>query len=493
MSDVLRSYARTSTFRLLTDDQEKAVHQACLDVLEQTGVSTTNDRLLRVMADHGQNVDFEERRIRFDPAFVEQQRALAPSAYTLAARNPIYDLPLGGDRGWLSTDGCPAHTLDIETGQRRYSSKDDIARFTKVADALPQVAIQWQCCSANDRPVPVRPMHETHAQFPVTSKHIMQMTAIDPFNARGLVEMMRVIAGGADELRERPLMSNFQCSISPLHWDDLTIDAMQAFAEAGIPVGMCAMPLAGASAPLSVAGLMTIANAEILSGFVILETLVPGAKTFHVSYNTTIDMGTGELNPAWGANDIFAEMACAQMGSYFGVPTCHGSYGTGSKASDWQSGAQNALAAFGSMLVPGDMLTGIGSLYGDSVSSITELMLSSEIFEIVARWSEGYDFDADSFQLDSIDTVGPAGHFLDREHTLVHMREFWRETFMDRRNWDTWESEGRPDPRVKATEKAKELLETHEPDPLPDGMEAELDAIMAAYEAEALAAEAEAS
>jgi len=137
--------------------------------------------------------------------------------------------------------------MDIFTDQRRYSNKNDITQFTTIADALPQVGIQWQCCSANDKPVLVRPMHETHAQWHATSKHIMQMTAIDPFNARGLVEMCRVIAGGEAELRERPIMSNFQCSISPLHWDEPTVEAMQVFAEAGIPVGMCAMPLAGAS------------------------------------------------------------------------------------------------------------------------------------------------------------------------------------------------------------------------------------------------------
>lgn len=483
----IRSYPRTSTFKVLTPEQERAVHDRCLRVLERTGVSTTNERLLRVMADHGQNVDFEAKRIRFDPAFVEEKRALAPRRYTLHARNPEFDLPLGGDRGWLSTDGCPAHVMDLRTGERRYSNKQDIAEFTKIADALPQVAIQWQCTSANDKPVPVRPMHETHAQFPVTSKHIMQMTAIDPFNARGLVEMARVLAGGADELRERPLMSNFQCSISPLHWDDPTIDAMEVFAQAGIPVGMCAMPLAGASAPLSVAGLMTIANAEILSGIVILETLVPGAKTFHVSYNTTIDMNTGELNPAWGANDIFAEMGSAQMGEYFGVPTCHGAYGTGAKFSDWQSGAQAGMAAMGAMMVPADMLTGIGSLYGDSVSSITELMLGAEVYEIAARWAEGFAFDDEAFAIDSIDAVGPAGHFLDQEHTLIHMREFWRDTHMDRRSWEDWEAQGRPNPTVAANDKAKQILATHEPDPLGEGVEAELDRIMEAYERDALA------
>jgi trimethylamine---corrinoid protein Co-methyltransferase len=480
----IRSYPRTGAFRILTGEQERAVHQHTLDVLDRVGVTTTSERLLAVMTDHGQRV--EGNRIRFDPAFVEERRALAPRAYTLHARNPASDLPLGGDRGWLSSDGCPAHVLDLRTGERRPSTKHDIVEHTTLADALPEIAIQWQPCSANDEPVPVRPMHETHAQWPVTSKHIMQMTAIDPFNARGIVEMARVVAGGAEARRERPLLSNFQCSISPLHWDDPTIDAMQVFAEAGVPVGICSMPLAGASAPLSVAGLVTIANAEILSGVVILETLLPGAKTFHVSYNTTIDMNTGELNAAFGANDLFAEMACAQMGEYFDLPTCHGAYGTGSKASDWQSGVQGTFGAMGAMLTPSDMLTGIGTLYGDSVSSMVELMLGAEIYDIVARWAEGFPFDEEAFALDTIANVGPTGHFLDQDHTLAHMREFWRDTLMDRANWDDWESRGRPDPRVAAAARAERLLATHEPDPLPDGLQGELDGIMASYERDAL-------
>src|ERR1044072_2221060 len=146
MSDAIRSFSRNSTFKLLSPEQERKIHDSCLRVLEQTGVSTTNKRLLQVMADHGQNVDFGGMRIRVARDFVEQQRKKAPRNYTLHARNPDYDLPLGGERGWLSTDGCPAHVWDIDTLQRRYSSQEDITRFTTVADALPQAAIQWPCC-----------------------------------------------------------------------------------------------------------------------------------------------------------------------------------------------------------------------------------------------------------------------------------------------------------------------------------------------------------
>ncbi|MGZ4150005.1 MAG: trimethylamine methyltransferase family protein, partial [Actinomycetota bacterium] len=95
MTREIRSYARTSTYSVLTPDQERAVHEHALAVLDRVGVSTTNDRLLKVMADEGQRVDFDAKRIRFDPAFVEEKRALAPHAYTLHARDPELDLSLG--------------------------------------------------------------------------------------------------------------------------------------------------------------------------------------------------------------------------------------------------------------------------------------------------------------------------------------------------------------------------------------------------------------
>ena len=132
---------------------------------------------------------------------------------TLCARDPALDLVLDGTRGYLSTDGCPGDMIDLETRRRRGGTKADLAELTRLADALPEIAFMWQCVSANDSPVPVRPIHETHAQLVSTTKHIQQMTAVDGSNARGIVEMARAVAGDADRLRARPLLSNFQCVI----------------------------------------------------------------------------------------------------------------------------------------------------------------------------------------------------------------------------------------------------------------------------------------
>lgn len=375
--------------------------------------------------------------------------------------------------------------IDLDTKKRRRGTKQDLADLTKIADALPEVSFMWQEVSANDIPVPVRPMHETHAQLISTSKHIQQMTAIDGFNAQGIVEMVTAVAGGADALRDHPILSNFQCSISPLHWDGPPIDAMRIFAEAGIPVGMCSMPLAAASAPVTIAGTITIVNAEILSGIAILETMVPGAAAFYVGYPTTIDLSSGMMNPAWGHEETWAQMANTQLGRRYGLRTTATCMATGSKWSDWQAGVQSTLMTLGNMLMPPDMLTGIGSLDGDNVYSHIEMVLDAEIYDIACGWVDGFKVRDEDIPVDTIVQVGPTGHFLDQEHTLTNMREIWRDSVMDRRSWDAWEAEERPDPTIAAEAKVRKILAEHEPLPLEPDVSAELDRILAAYDKDA--------
>ena len=482
----IRSMPWTQRHDVLTAEEVATLHGQSLEILRRVGVTTSNRGLLDSMREAGQDVDLEAGRIRFDPAYVQQCIDLSPAHYTLAARDPDLDLPLDDTAGYLSTDGCPAEIIDLETGKRRPSTKQDVADITRLADALPQIGYLWQSVSANDTPVPVRPMHETHAQFPVTTKHIQQMTAIDPFNARGIVEMAQVVTGGADALRERPILSNFQCSISPLHWDEGPVDAMRVFAEAGVPVGICSMPLAGASAPLTVAGMVAMANAEILSGVAILQTLVPGSKTMHISYVATIDLSSGTMYDAWGAPELYSAIATTQLARTYGIPFSVWAFSSGSKSSDWQAGVQSALSGMSMAMSPGHLITGAGSLHEANVYSLSELVLHAELWELLVRFAEGFSFAAEDVAVDTIAEVGPGGHFLAQEHTRRNMPVFWRDTVMDRRSWDEWEAEGRPTPSKAAEAKARELLATHEPEPLPEDVAAELDRILAAYEAQAL-------
>jgi trimethylamine--corrinoid protein Co-methyltransferase len=478
----------THAIDVLTHDEIDLLHRRSLDVLERVGVTTTNGSALSALLDHGQAVDLDEGRVRLDPAFVEERLGLAAKDVTLFARNPELDLVLDGTRGFLSTDGCPGDLLDLETGARRPGTKADLRELTRLADALPQIGFMWQCVSANDTPVPVRPIHETHAQLVSTTKHIQQMTAVDGRNAAGIVEMAHAVAGGSDAFRARPFLSNFQCAISPLHWDEGPVDAMRVFAEAGVPVGICSMPLAAASAPVTPAGTLTVVNAEILSGLAILQTLVPGATAFYVGYPTTIDLQSGAMNPAWSYEESLMAMAANQLGRRYGMVTGSTCMSTGGKLPDWQGGAQTMLISLSDALSPADMLSGAGGLHGNNVFSHAALLLDCEVFEMAARWAEGIRVTEEDIALEVIEAVGPAGQFLDQPHTLERMRAVWRESLMDRSSWDAWERLERPErPREAAAQRARELLASHDPRPLTDDVAAELQRIVAAHEQRALA------
>lgn len=469
---------------VLSPDAVKKVHEASLSVLERTGVKMTSKTWLQHMADAGCRVDFEEERVWFDPSFVEEKVKLAPSQYLLAARDPNLDFVVGTGQTYLSTDGCQPDILDWQSKERRRGQKADLAQITRLADALPEISFHWQPVSATDYPDYVRPLHEVEAQLLNTAKHIQQMTVVDPWNARGMVEMLEVVAGSREALRERPLMSNFQCAISPLSWEGEPLEAMGVLAEAGIPVGMCSMPLAGATGPSTFAGLLTIANAEILSGIAALQTIYPGHPTFSAMYATTMNMNTGDLNLGWGPEDLTAEMASGQLGRYYGIPSSAGVFGTGAKRPDWQAGVQNALSGFSKMLCPSDMIVAAGALYGCNVFSPEELVLDTQIFSLLSRLVKGYDFDEETIALDVVENVGPASHFLGEEHTRNHMRDFWVSPVFNRDSWENWEEAGQPDPSDHAHRRVEEILSTHEPLPLEGDQIEELRRIVDTYQRE---------
>jgi trimethylamine--corrinoid protein Co-methyltransferase len=137
------------------------------------------------------------------------------------------------------------------------------------------------------------------------------------------------------------------------------------------------------------------------------------------------------------------------------------------------------------MVVAGDIMTGMGSLNADSIYSLAGLVLDSEIMEMVYQWVKGIPIDDEHLAVNVIQDVGPGGHFLGEQHTMDHMRDFRRSKVMNRLDWEAWTAAGRPVPEQTANEEVRRILAEHEPDPLPEDVEAELDRIMAAYEAEA--------
>lgn len=464
----IRSLPHPQLLDILSEEAFEKIQEATLRVLERTGIQVRSERLLKELETAGAVVDLEAGRARFPRVVVEEALARVPhEPLVLASREPGLDLTLDGGRGFLAVDGCAAEVIDLESGERRPSAKRDVGELSRIADALPQIGFLWQPCSSRDVPVHTEPLHNLDAQLRNAGKHIMLMTAVTGDQARAAVEMAAIADGGVS-LRERPILSAFQCSISPLTYDGGPLEAATVFAEAGVPSGFMVMPIVCATAPATASGALVVSNAEVLAGVVALQLLVPGAKTFYGSCATCMDLRSGAAT-CGGPEDLLFQMASSQLARRYGLASAIGTFATGAKTSDWQAGTENGLSGLSSSLAGADMLCGAGLLYGARVYSAQQLLLDAELFDLLAKMAEGFGTSEEELAAEVIDAVGPGGHFLAEKHTRDHMRELWRSSLLSRESWEEWEGLGRPEPRDRARERARELRETHKPFPLPDG------------------------
>jgi trimethylamine--corrinoid protein Co-methyltransferase len=466
------------SLRPLTPDALARLHAASLRILDETGIAVGSPSVRDRLGAAGARVAGE--RVHLPAPLVDAALAAAPRTYTLAARDAAWDLPLDGHNGYLSVDGSAAEILDLETGLRRPSTEADLAQVTRLADALPEIAFLWQGVEAGDRPVPVRPLHELRTQLANSGKHVQLMTAVTPLAARGAVEMARAVAGGAEALRARPILSSFQVSLSPLQFEGDALEAALVYADAGVPAGFVVMAIGCATAPATPAGVLAQSNAEVLAGVTILETLAPGAPTFYGACSTTMDLRSG-LVACGGPEDLLYQAAFAQMARHYRIPSSVGTFAPGAKAGDWQAGLENGLSGLVSLLAGADMLSGAGLLYAARVFALDEMVLDAEIFGLLRHLAGGIAVEEETLAVDVIREVGPGGNFLSEDHTIAHMRGLWQPRLFDRGTWEDWEAAGRPTPRERARERARSLLASHVPEPLADGLADELGLIVGAF------------
>lgn len=445
---------------LVTQEQLVAIHEATLTVLDETGIVMPLDAVRRSQAqDMGVRADGD--RLFFPPEAVEEGLRSVPRSYRLCARDPQYDLPLDGRHGYLTLDGCGVHVFEPETGLVRPSTKADLEQAALMADGLPQIGLLWPVVSAQDCPAGVRPLYELEALLNHSSKHLQAMTAVDALNAKGSVEMAAAVVGGREKLKERPILSTFQCSLSPLCYDRHSLEAAWVFAEAGLPVGFMTMQIGGSTAPVTLAGNLVVGNAEILAGITLLQLLYPGTPTFYGSCATMMERRGGITSG--GPEDFLLQAACASLAHYYGLPANVGTFATSAKRSDWHAGVENGIAGAVSLASRVEMMCGAGLLSAATIFSPVQLLLDCETFEILRRFVQGFEVTPETLALGAIQAVGPRGHFLLEKHTLNHIREAWRPSIIDQGSYGDWLARGSPEPERIAYEKAQELLKSHRP------------------------------
>lgn len=296
------------------------IHGATLKVLQHTGIRVYSHDALEIYASGGADVDFHSGLVRIPPYLVEECVESAPSYVILAGRTPEDDVLMGGRRVHFTTFGAGSKVMDHLTGQISHATKSDLGEAALVADALSNVDIFTTTVTATDMPVDLAGLHEAEAFLLNTSKHCQHCHLKDGIEARVFFEMAAVIAGGRDKLRERPIVSTMICPSSPLQLHKGNAEIIMESARASVPVNVLPMVMAGATAPVTLAGTLVVHNAEVLGGIVLHQLVNRGAPIIYGGSSTIFDMYT--LTAPVGAPEVgMLSVAAAEMAHFYLLPS----------------------------------------------------------------------------------------------------------------------------------------------------------------------------
>jgi trimethylamine:corrinoid methyltransferase-like protein len=470
---------RTSyRLRFVSDEQLDMLQNATLEIMERTGVRFPSQKALTIFAEHGAQVDWQSQIVRLPRDLVFKALSSVPRYFLMGARNPTYDLQLQDGVTYFTTDGCGVETIDIDTRQRRPSCKADVGMMAKISDYLPSVAFIWPMVSAQDHGE-TAPLHEIDAAWNNSVKHVQSETVMGEVPCRYAVEMATVIAGSREELRRRPPFSLVVCTIAPLVQDTAGIEGSLILAEAGLPVGFLAMPTLGTTAPATLAGAFAMGDAEIISAAVLMQLHAPGAPVFHSLMQAWADPRTGGYVSY--SLDSRTRYAPVEMAHHWRMPSLGACYGTDAhEAGTWQGAGEVALDPFLAGLAGADIVTGMGLSETYTLLYPEQIIMDNDLYQRARYQLMALEVNEETLALDTVQAVGPGGHYLGQRHTRNHIRE----SLVRGITHQIGDDGKYRDPRQVAIEKVDWIRKNHQPEPLETTKQAELTRILAAADKE---------
>ncbi len=468
----------------LSRDEIEAIHNASLEVLQNTGIKVMSKEALDILREAGAKVDYGKNLATIPGNLIEEAVKRAPQTIKYYARNTKYDVLLDKKETHFITDGIDIPFIrDWETGERRNSTNEDLARWTRLSDYLDNVHFVWVTLSAGDVPPEMQSLTQLVTTLSNTEKHV-EYEAHSAREAQYMIEIAAAIVGGKEELRKRPIISAVQSPVSPLIFEQGTIEASIEFARAGIPVVYMDMPLVMETCPATLAGTLVVVNAENLAGLVISEFSSSGAPVVYSTCASIADPSSGAAIESSG-NSLLT-LACTQIAHYYGLPCEMGGCGSMSKMVDVQAGYETAMSVNQNLPSGADIICGLGDLEFALCVSPEKLVIDNEIVSEAFNFSRGFRVNDDTLAVDVIDKVGPGGHFLGERHTLKHFKELGHPQLSDMKTFASWKKRGSKSMYAIAKEKVREILATHRPEPIPEAVEKEISQIYKRAEAELL-------
>lgn len=463
-------------FDVLTDEQIDKIHKNSMRILKEIGVEFSYGPAIEVLKKNGQRV--EGHRVYFDPEFVENMVEKAPSQFTLHARNPEHNL-VCGDGQIIFMPGYGSPFIYDADGGKRDATMNDYDNFVKLAGASKYMHMTGgTVVEPTDVPDPIRHLKMAYSHIINSDKCFMGSSSGYEL-ASDSIEITALLHGGLDVIKEKPALICLINSVTPLKYDDRMLGGLFAYAEARQPMVIASLVMSGSTGPATMAGALSLQNAEVLAGITLAQCISPGTPVVYGSTSTAVDMSSGSLSVGNPENALFTS-ASAQLSRFYGVP-CRGGGGlTDAKTVDAQAGYESMMVLFATSTTGVNfVLHTAGILQYYMAMSYEKFMVDDEISGMILRYLDGFDCDSDEkMAFDVIEKVGPGGHFLTQKHTRKNFKtEFFRPALSDRQSFDSWAKEGL-DTNQRAKIKWQEVLANYTAPELDPEVKAKIEAFI---------------
>jgi len=466
-------------YNMLSEDEIKLIHEASLEVLEETGVHLEHPGAQEILSSFGARVSDDRQKVFFPRDMVDKMLARAPRSFLCASREARFDLEMKLGRAYCRQVGGPISLFDMRTSKTAPLTLQDNIDSARLIDGLPHIDVA-SCMTPQDINPVTYDVRVVKEMLERSRKHFWALTTHSS-HLKYELEMAAAVAGGREALKKRPLFSGIFCVIDPLRYPDDEIDRLFLWGEYGIPVRVPITSLVGANAPYTLAGAMTQINAEFLSSVAVVQALCPGLGLWYYTLLQVLDMKNGR-SVANGPEMVQLYAAAAQMSRHYGIPS---TFSTGT-LTDTQ--AHQALYHYGTTHLMAALMNiteqgGAGSVQAASFYSHQAMVLIDESVGYTKKIVSGFTVDADTLGVKDIAAMADKGEYLSSRLTMKYLRREPRYTpgVMDWRQLPAWEE--KPDTIVeRAQEKARTLIAKAEIPPLPAEVRKELEALMASAE-----------
>ena len=451
------------------------LHRASCDILRKTGVVVHSPAGMQLLKEAGAAV--EDERVKIPPSLVEWALACAPGKFDLYRRGTQETaIRLDGEGVYFGPGSDTLHYLDPRTGERRDFSIADVADSIRLCDALPEIGFVMSVGVPRDVPADRYFQHQFAAMLRSTTKPIV-VVCNGLADIEAIAGMAAAAAGGEAELSKFPTLLVYSEPSTPLQHSREAIEKLLFCAEHTIPITHSPAPMMGGTAPVTLAGAVALGNAEMLSGLVMHQLKNPGAPFLYGHGVHHLDMKT--MVSVYGAPEYqLARVMAAEMGRFYGLPVWGYAGHSDSKVIDAQAAADAQFSVLVALLAKTNLNHDVGYLESGLTNSPEMMVLTDEIISMTRPFARGVRLDEDTLALDVIDEVGPGGQYTTHEHTMSFWRDLWAPKLFDRQRLDRWEAKGSKDTNARLREKTVAILDSHQVEPLPDRVEAQIDAIL---------------